>query len=147
MKLDALLDWYCTLTPETIPGIREIYHDQAHFRDPFNDVHGHQAIAAVFEHMFKTTENPVFHITATQKDGHIAWVSWTFDFRLRGKALSIEGVTRLDFGDDGRVIAHRDYWDATDLFIELPLLGSLLRFLKSRLAAPGSDVVERKASL
>jgi len=144
MKLDALVDWYSTLAPETICELRGIYHEQAHFRDPFNDIRGHRAIAAIFEHMFKTTDNPVFHITATQQDGATAWVSWTFDFRLRGKALSIEGVTRLDFGDDGRVIAHRDYWDALDLFVQLPLLGTLMRYLRSRLSATQPDAVERE---
>jgi hypothetical protein len=145
MKLDALIDWYSTMTPETVSDIRGIYHERAHFRDPFNDVRGHQAIAAIFEHMFDTTEDPVFHITSKQRDGATAWVSWTFDFRLRGKALSIEGVTRLDFGEDGRVIDHRDHWDATDLLVQLPLLGSVLRYLKGRLSAPKPDALEREA--
>lgn len=144
MKLDALIDWYSTLTPETISDIRGIYHERAHFRDPFNEVRGHQAIAAIFEHMFNTTENPVFRVTSKQKEGATAWVSWTFSFGLRGKALSVEGVSRLDFGDDGRVIDHRDYWDTTDLFIEIPLLGALLHHLKSRLSAPQSEFEERK---
>jgi len=140
MKLDALVDWYSTLTPETICELRGVYHERAHFRDPFNDVRGHRAIAAIFEHMFKTTDNPVFHITATQQDGATAWVSWTFEFGLRGKALSIEGVTRLDFGDDGRVLLHRDYWDALDLLVELPLIGAILRFIRRKLSVPGQPV-------
>jgi len=147
MNLDALIDWYSTLTPETIPAIRGIYHEKARFRDPFNDVRGHQAIAAIFEHMFDTTVNPVFRVTSKQQEGATAWVSWTFEFGLRGRALSIEGVSRLDFGDDGRVIDHRDYWDATDLFVQFPLLGSLLRYLKSRLSAPQSDAGESKVNL
>ena len=141
MKLDVLINWYSTLTPETIPRIRGIYHEDARVRDPFNDVNGHQAIAAIFEHMFETTENPVFKIMSTQKDGNIAWVSWTFNFQLRSKALSIEGVTRLDFGPDGRVVIHRDYWDAMDLFIHFPLLGALLRYLKRRMSSPGPNGV------
>ena len=135
MKLDALVDWYTTLRPETVAGISEIYHEEARFRDPFNDVFGHQAIAGVFEHMFNTTRRPVFHISGTQKEGTVAWVSWTFTFVIYGKALSIEGVTRLDFGADGRVLEHRDYWDALDLLVELPMLGALLRHLRKRFSA------------
>ena len=136
MKLDALVDWYSTLTPETIPGIGDIYHEDAHFRDPFNDVCGHRAIAAIFEHMFKVTEEPVFRITGTQKAASTAWVTWTFDFRLRGKPISIDGMTYLSFAADGRVLVHRDYWDALDLLVELPLLGSILRLVRGRLSAP-----------
>ena len=140
MKLDALIHWYSTLTPETICELRGIYHEEAHFRDPFNDVRGHRAISAIFEHMFESTQNPVFHITATQTEGVVAWVSWTFEFGLRGKALSIEGVTRLDFGDDGRVVDHRDYWDALDLLVEFPLIGAILRFSRRKLSVPGQPV-------
>lgn len=136
MKLDALVNWYETLAPETIHRLSGIYHEDARFRDPFSDVHGHEAIAGVFRRMFDTTKDPSFHITSTQKEDETAWVSWTFDFRLRGKALSIDGVTRLDFGGDGRVIDHRDYWDATDLFEAFPLVGVILRLLKRKVAHP-----------
>ena len=54
MKLDALVDWYSTLTPTTIPQLQALYHEQAHFRDPFNDVQGQAAIGAIFRHMFAT---------------------------------------------------------------------------------------------
>ena len=138
MKLDALLDWYRTLSPESLAAVGEIYHEAARFRDPFNDVRGHRAITNIFSHMFETTGNPVFRIRSAQQDGTTAWVSWTFDFELRGKPISIDGATRLDFGADGRVFEHRDYWDAVDLLVQLPLLGGVLRWVRKRLAAPGS---------
>ena len=140
MKLNELVDWYSTLTPETIPLLSEIYHEDASFRDPFNKVRGQREIAAIFEHMFEATQSPVFHITATQTEGMVAWVSWTFDFILYGKAISFDGVTRLDFADDGRVLVHRDYWDALDLLVELPLLGAILRFIRRKLSVPGYPV-------
>ena len=139
-----MIDCYSTLTPETVPNLREIYHEGEKFSDPFNHVRGHRAISAIFEHMFKATDNPVFHITSKQCEGDTAWVSWNFGFQIRGKQISIEGVTRLDFGHDGRVIVHRDYWDATELLIEIPLLGSLLGYLKRRLSVlePGDALRE-----
>lgn len=136
MKLEALVDWYRCLTPDTIPQLDEIYHEQARFRDPFNDVRGHEAIAAIFQHMFATTEEPRFLIQDVHTTGETAWVSWVFDFRLYAKELSIEGVTRLEFASDGRVLEHRDYWDALDLFGQLPLLGRIARFMRDRLRPP-----------
>ena len=144
MKLEALVNWYETLTPETISSLSEIYHEDARFRDPFNDVCGHAAIAGIFQHMFKTTKDPLFRITASQKEGETAWVSWTFDFGLGGKVLSIDGATRLVFGDDGRVIDHRDFWDATELFEAFPLVGRIVRFLKRSLSTPSPKPRNRK---
>jgi len=38
----------------------------------------------------------------------------------------------------GKVVAHRDYWDAAEeLYAKLPLLGPLVRLLGRRFAAPG----------
>jgi len=135
MKLDALVNWYEKLAPETIANLIEIYHEDARFQDPFNEVRGQAAIAGIFQHMFMTTKDPAFRISATQKEGDTAWVSWTFDCALHDKVLSIDGATRLIFGDDGRVIDHRDYWDPTDLFEAFPLLGTILRHIKRRMSA------------
>jgi len=41
----------------------------------------------------------------------------------------------------------RDYWDARDIFIQLPLPGSKMRYLRSRLSAPKPDTVEKKEDL
>ena len=141
IKLEALIEWYSTLTPATIPRLREIYHEQARFRDPFNDVKGHAAIEVIFRHMFATTEQPRFLIREVQMEGKVAWVSWIFDFRLYTRAASIEGVTRLEFASDGRVLDHRDYWDALDLFVVVPLFGTIVRFLRNRLHSrdPGQE--------
>lgn len=136
MKLRELVNWYTSLTPETIQLIDGIYHEQASFRDPFNDVRGVRQISAIFEHMFVVTQQPLFLISDWQVQGDIAWVSWTFDFRLGGRSIAIEGATRLEFGDDGRVLVHRDYWDGLDLLVEFPLIGSLLRMIRKRLKAP-----------
>lgn len=36
-----------------------------------------------------------------------------------------------------RITLHRDYWDpAKDLYGKVPVLGSLMRFIRSRLAVP-----------
>lgn len=136
MKLDALVQWYQTLSPETLAQIADLYQPQAHFRDPFNAVQGVDAIRAIFEHMFQTTQAPGFSIREVQREGQTAWLSWDFVFGLRGRLVQLEGVTRLDFAEDGRVSRHLDYWDASDLYAQLPLLGRLIAFLRARLRTP-----------
>jgi steroid Delta-isomerase len=139
MKLDALIHWYERLTPARLGEIDQLYHEGASFRDPFNDVQGQPAIEAIFQHMFKTTGDPRFEVTDRQTDGNIAWLSWMFTCRMSGRQIAIEGASRLVFGQDGRVVEHRDYWDAAELFLQLPLLGTMVKFLKKRLSVPASS--------
>jgi ketosteroid isomerase-like protein len=138
MKLEALIHWYEQLTPASLGEVDQLYHEGALFRDPFNDVQGQPAIKAIFRHMFNTTENPRFEVTDRQTDGNIAWLRWIFECRMRGRQISIEGASRVVFGEDGRVVEHRDYWDSTDLFLQLPLLGTMVNVLKQRMSVPAS---------
>ena len=146
MKLNELIAWYTTLKPDTVERVGEFYREDARFRDPFNDVTGQAAIAAIFHHMFNTTDRPRFHVTDYQCEGKTAWISWDFRCGLQGRSITIEGSSRLDFTDDGRVSSHRDYWDATDLFAQLPLIGTMMKVIKNRMHQPdGSTKGERNA--
>lgn len=134
--LDALLHWYATLTPASLDRIAEFYAPEAQFRDPFNDVRGVPAITTVFRHMFEHTEAPRFVIAERIEHGAQAFVTWSFHFGLRGRPYVVEGASHLCFGADGRVLRHRDYWDAAEeLWQQLPLLGPLVRWLRKRFRA------------
>lgn len=136
-SLDTLLDWYTSLTPDTVQRAGEHYAADAHFRDPFNDVRGIAAIEAVFDHMFETTGNPRFIIRQRMLQGEHAFVTWQFEFDLRGKHYTVEGASHIRFGPDGKVADHRDYWDAAEeLLQKLPIVGLPIRWLRRRLATP-----------
>jgi ketosteroid isomerase-like protein len=136
MKIDMLVEWYQGLSPSSLSSIGEFYHESASFQDPFNRVQGPAQIAAVFLHMFNTTENPSFTVEQVQTESDVAWISWIFSCELRGRMISFEGVSQMTFSIDGRVIRHRDYWDATDLYQQLPLLGTMVRMLRRRFKVP-----------
>ena len=136
MKLEALLDWYANMSPETLYAVCDFYHEQARFRDPFNEVEGNTAIAAIFRHMFATTKEPEFEIGEVLRGESGVWVSWRFRCRIRGKSLSVEGVTQLEFCADGRIINHRDFWDSAELLAQLPMIGTMVRYVQEKLQAP-----------
>lgn len=88
--------------------------------------------------MFQRLHEPRFvvHAVALQHDGAV--LMWDFDYRLRDwqpqRERSIHGLSHVRFGDDGRLIEHRDYWDAAaQVYAQLPLFGSVLRWLQARL--------------
>ncbi len=52
-----------------------------------------------------------------------------------GRAQQIHGGTLLTLAADGRIAAHRDYWDAAEgVYEKLPFVGALLRVIKRRMA-------------
>ena len=141
-RLDALVRFYETLSPQTVDQLGDIYSAEAEFKDPFNEVRGIAAITRIFEHMFVQVEAPRFVVTgrfAGEGGDEGAMLLWEFHFRTRGfgaQALCIRGASHLRFDAEGMVVLHRDYWDAAEeLYARLPLLGALMRILQRMGAA------------
>lgn len=135
-----LARFYEQLTPAHLTQLEHYYAPDARFKDPFNDVCGVPAIAQIFAHMFATVEQPHFIVTQQFSQGDHAFLAWEFHFRMRrwrrGVDQCIHGVTWVRFDVQGRVAVHRDYWDAAqELYEKLPVLGSLMRWLRRALSA------------
>ena len=132
--------FYETLTPAALDGLDQFYAPDARFKDPFNEVAGTAAIRRIFAHMFATTDAPRFVVTDCIEQGEQAMLGWAFHFALRGRALTVRGVTHLRFDAEGRVTLHRDYWDAAEeLYEKLPVVGGLMRLIKRRLATSSTS--------
>jgi steroid delta-isomerase len=136
--LQALVQWFETLSPQSLEQLSTHYSDQAYFKDPFNEVRGQQAIARIFAHMFATLDAPRFLVTECVEQAHGVMLLWDFHFRPRGQrhAWCIHGASHLKLDANGLVHWHRDYWDAAEeLYAKLPLLGAVIRALGRRLQA------------
>ena len=138
-RVDRVVQLYEHLAPEdlSVTGrLAGVYHPQARFKDPFNEVQGLAPISAIFDHMFKSLRAPRFRVISIVAAGDEAFLTWDFSFQRPGKAaasMTIHGASHLRFGTDGRVVSHRDYWDAAEeLYEKLPLIGALMRWLKRR---------------
>lgn len=47
--------------------------------------------------------------------------------------MRIHGGSHLQLDPSGRILVHRDYWDAAEeLYEKLPLIGALMRWLRRR---------------
>lgn len=133
MNLDPLIRYFEELTPASLARLPAFYTETAFFKDPFNEVRGVDAIRRIFAHMFERTVEPRFVVTEKLVDDNSAVLVWEFRY---GQGQRIRGVSHLRFADDGRVAYHRDYWDAAEeLYMKLPVLGALMRWLARRLAA------------
>jgi len=135
---ERVAQFYETLTRDSISGLAALYAPAARFKDPFNEVVGVAAIERIFAHMFATVAAPRFVITTRIAESEQAMLGWDFFLQLRGREIVIRGVTHLRFNAAGKVLLHRDYWDAAEeLYARLPVIGGVMRWLRRRLAANG----------
>jgi hypothetical protein len=131
--LNRVVNFFENVSLQSVSSIEELYDANAYFKDPFNEVHGQEAVIKIFQHMFKQVDTPRFIIRQSILQESDAFIVWDFEFRMRGSTVlqNIHGSSHLRFNAAGIVVYHRDYWDAAEeLYEKIPLLGNLMRFLK-----------------
>jgi ketosteroid isomerase-like protein len=140
--LRSVLQFFEAIGPQDLPLIGRLYCHDAFFKDPFNEVRGVPTIERIFAHMFETLEAPRFVITQSVQQGAQCFVTWDFVFAPKSsprQTMTIRGASHIVLREEAgqwRVAMHRDYWDAAEeLYEKLPVLGSLMRWVKKKLAA------------
>ena len=135
-RTKQLIDQFESLSLESVDQLTNLYASNALFKDPFNQVIGHDAIKQIFVHMFSQVNNPRFVINSVLEDGRHASLTWDFRFQFKSspqQSETIRGCTWFTFNDHDLITEHRDYWDAAEeLYEKLPLIGSLMKWLKKR---------------
>ena len=133
----ALIAFFEQMKVQDLATLERQYTEDAFFKDPFNEVRGLAGVRRVYAHMFESLDAPRFEVLESVIQGPQCFLVWNCLFRLRGQATErcIHGSSHLRLADDGRISYHRDYWDAGEEFYEkLPLLRSVLRWIKRRVA-------------
>ena len=138
-RLARAVAWFESLTRDRVATLGDIYAENISFRDPFNDVRGLAAVERIYLEMYDRLDDPRFVCTETVVDERGALLMWDLLFRFRQyrRAIpqKIHGATHLKFDAAGKIVYHRDYWDAADeLYTKLPVIGALMRWLKRRMA-------------
>jgi len=125
-----------SLSPADLARLEEFYARDARFKDPFNEVQGIPAIEQVFAHMFAALDSPRFVVRDIVVEGDQCFLTWDFLFRFKRLSRAeqvVHGGSHLRFDAQGRIVLHRDYWDAAEeLYEKLPLVGAFMRWLKHR---------------
>lgn len=125
------------LQPADLGQLGRHYAADAVFKDPFNEVRGLPAIEAIFRHMFVSLHEPHFIVTQRVVQGAQCFLTWDFVFRFQrfspAQWQTVRGASHLVYDEQGLITLHRDYWDAAEeLYEKLPVLGSVMRWLKQR---------------
>ncbi|MFM5814484.1 nuclear transport factor 2 family protein [Aeromonas dhakensis] len=131
---------YQQLSRDELHRLPEVYANEVVFTDPAHRIEGLAALTDYFAALYQRLAYCRFVITSQLQQGRQAWLGWTMTFshpRLRGgEPVTVEGATRLEFDETGKVCLHRDYFDlGAMLYEQLPLIGHLVRTIKGRLGA------------
>ena len=115
---------------------RDLIDENAKFKDPFHEVEGVENIYNIFQNMYLKLDNPKFKIIEVVEQKNIAYIKWNFQFKFKESQEedSFEGVSRVEFAANKKMISHVDYWDASEnLYEKIPVLSSLIRLVKRKI--------------
>ena len=135
--VDNIVTYFETLTEASVSKLPNYYVEDAYFKDPFNEVRGIKHIQHIFDHMYTALDKPRFIITSRIVEDNACFLVWDFKFYMKNydktKEQTIRGGSHLILNAEGKIVSHRDYWDAAEeLYEKLPVVGALMRWLKKR---------------
>lgn len=138
--LDRLSAYFASMTPDSVAsGTALVYADNAYLNDNVTFVEGAPAIADYFGVAAAQVESLTVEFEDVARAGADYYIRWRMTItteRLNdGEPMESFGVTHFRFDPDGRVLIHKDFWDAgTGIYEYLPGVGGLVNALRGRLA-------------
>ena len=115
---------------------RAVYDENVHFQDPTQERHGLNAYIVAQEGLMQRCDDVFLEPAAVAISGDTAFVEWTTGLKIKGIEFVYPGTTRLRFGPDGKIVAHRDYFDFVGpTFAPVLLVGRFVRWLYGRFVA------------
>jgi len=143
--LDRLAAYFKTMTPESVAAeTGQVYAPDAWLYDNLTAIQGLEDIRRYFNKAASevdTLDIEFLQIARSDADYFIRWRMSIVSPRLAdGGELVSYGVTQFRFDNQGKVLLHRDFWDAgTGLYEYIPVLGGLVFRARSALADYSDD--------
>lgn len=138
--LAQLQTYFAAMTPASVrEQTTVVYAPDAWLYDNLAIVRGAVSVEKYFSGSVADTRALSVEFLQITHDGPDYFVRWRMSVEVEalndGQPMVSYGMTQFRFDEQGRVIVHRDFWDAaTGLYEYLPGIGGILRNLRSRLA-------------
>jgi steroid Delta-isomerase len=135
--LDRVQTYFRSVTPASVAaGTAATYAPAAYLNDTVAAVDGALAIERYFAGSARRTQAFGVEFLDTARTGTDYYVRWKMtvvaDGLNDGAPVLTYGVTQFRFDSDGRVLIHKDFWDAgTGLYEQLPGIGGIIRRIRS----------------
>jgi hypothetical protein len=136
-QLQRLSGFFGAMTPQAVgSGAAALYAPDAYLNDTLVVLEGAPAIVEYFRSTAGKVSSLRVDLLSMAHAGPDYFVRWQMTVvspRIRdGTPLSSYGMTHFRFDSDGRVLLHRDFWDAgTGLYEHLPVVGPIVRRVRA----------------
>jgi hypothetical protein len=136
--LNNFVSVYQTLSIDNLELLDNIYHENVTFEDPIHKLEGFDNLYQYFEGLYQNLTSCEFVIHQVIVQDSSAAIYWQMSYQHtklnKGKTVTIFGNSHIK-AEAGKVIYHRDYLDlGAMLYEQLPIIGKVIRWIKSRAA-------------
>ncbi|WP_299801940.1 nuclear transport factor 2 family protein [uncultured Shewanella sp.] len=133
--IDSFIELYQRLDKDNLHLLGQVYSDDIEFSDPLHHVSGLPALTDYFANLYHNVGSIDFEIHQVIHQADSASLKWTMRFihpKLNaGGEITVEGISLLRFNH--KIYQHQDFFDlGTMLYEHIPLLGSLVKFVKAK---------------
>ncbi|MDU9394775.1 nuclear transport factor 2 family protein [Pseudomonas sp. zfem002] len=136
--LERFVERFALLDAGSLGQLEKLYSADIVFRDPLHQIHGLPALRDYFAQLYANVRELRYDIHDASEtrpgEGYLRWTLHVRHPRLDGgRLISLDGCSHLQWHE--RVHRHQDFFDAGALLYEhVPVLGSVIAWLKGRLA-------------
>jgi ketosteroid isomerase-like protein len=138
-RLEDFVCFYNNLNANNLASLAALYHPDVIFSDPVHQISGLAALGDYFAHAYARLTESHFSVKSMAASGQTGFVSWQMRIRhpaiAQGNEILVDGCSELRWQEDGLIIAHRDYYDLTQMVYQhLPVIGWLTSKVKQQMA-------------
>ncbi len=133
--MDRFKAFYRHFRYEGLDELQSIYAQNVKFKDPLHELEGFDDLYTYFTTQCENLDSCRFVILDELTVGNRYYLKWDMHFkhkRLGNQTITVRGMSQLHLSED-RVVYHEDIYDLGALLYEhIPILGSAVKWLKSR---------------
>lgn len=135
---------------DTLHLLDDLYAEDMVFEDPLGKIAGLESFKIYMEAMYQYVEEIHWEYTDEVIDGDTHALYWTMTLRTKGlnkgRPFSVDGTSRIIFGEADKVIAHRDYFDmGAYVYERAPVVRWFVNFVKRRLHKAVSETEKTRS--
>jgi hypothetical protein len=128
--------FYAVFSADVIKkGVKNLYAEDAYFRDVYKAVQGRDNIESYFLKSAGTVHECTFDIqdiAVHEGNYYFRWIMNLTTKRWKDEPIKAVGMSHVRFDKEGMVIFHQDYWDSSVIYEKVPVMGSVIRWIKKQ---------------